>query len=121
MTVMVMHDECNCAALKMRVRDRQAAARGAPNKHGAYEECKSCSHSAPLRHCNDARSCTARRKASFSEPRRIRILTSTTAVSPGASAICGSTCWHVSSGLLQTLPVVRVTLATTQALSDDTV
>jgi len=44
MTVIVMHDECNGWALKMRVRDWQAAARGQVNKREAYDERKSCSH-----------------------------------------------------------------------------
>ncbi len=44
MTVIVMHDECNGWALKMRVRDWQAAARGQVNKREAHDERKSCSH-----------------------------------------------------------------------------
>ncbi len=44
MTVIVTHDECNGGALKMRVRDWQAAARGQVNKREAYDERKSCSH-----------------------------------------------------------------------------
>src|SRR5207302_8542944 len=44
MTVIVMHDECNGWALKMRVRDWKAAARGQVNKREAYDARKSCSH-----------------------------------------------------------------------------
>ena len=43
---------------------------------------------------------------------KIRIFTSNIACCPSATEVCGSTCWHVSSGLRQTLPVVRMKLAT---------
>src|SRR4029434_7494478 len=57
----------------------------------------------------------------LSEPRRTKILTSKVASCPGGSEVCGSTCWQVSSGLLHTLPVSRVKLATTHVPSVDNV
>src|SRR5262249_48288208 len=55
------------------------------------------------------------------EPRKIRIFTSVTTRCPGAREACGSTCWQVSSGLLQTFPVLRVKLATTHLRSFESV
>ncbi len=43
---------------------------------------------------------------------KIRIFASNIARCPSATEVCRSTCWLVSSGLLQTLPVVRMKLAT---------
>src|SRR5882724_4647075 len=59
--------------------------------------------------------------ASSSDPRNTSIFTSRIADPPGANVACGSTCWHVSSGLLHTLPVVRVKLATTHLPSVESV
>jgi hypothetical protein len=55
------------------------------------------------------------------EPGKTRILVSIAALAPGAKGICGSTCWQVSSGLLHTLSVVLVKLATTHLPSVETV
>src|SRR5262245_5311172 len=70
---------------------------------------------------NNSRCRIARCRASSSELCRMRIFTSNEARCPAERDVWGSTCWHVSSGLLQTLPVVRAKLATTQTLSLDSV
>ncbi len=55
------------------------------------------------------------------EPRKIKIFTCNIACWPGASEVSGSTCWHVSCGLLHTLPALRVNLPTTHLRSVESV
>lgn len=50
------------------------------------------------------------RNASSSEPLKIRIFTSYTARESCGRRLSGSTCWHVSSGLLHTFPGSRASL-----------
>ncbi len=56
-----------------------------------------------------------------SVPLKIKIFTSITALPPAGNGFAGSTCWHVSSGLLHTFPVVFVKLAATHLRSVETV
>ena len=55
------------------------------------------------------------------DPWKIGIFTSNIAYCPSANEVCESTRWHVSSGLLQTLPVARMKLATIHLRSVESV
>jgi hypothetical protein len=70
---------------------------------------------------NELRCASTFRNTSSRVPFKIRIFTSVAAVCPAATEVTGSTCWQVSSGLLHTLPVVRVKLATTHFRSAENV
>ena len=59
-----------------------------------------------------ARACIGQEPQGPGDPWRIKLFTSNIACCPGATEVCGSTCWLVISGLRQTLPVVGMKLAT---------
>src|SRR4030095_8561807 len=74
-----------------------------------------------VRHCKLLRCASTLRSASSSEPLKMRIFTSYAACPLCGSGTSGSTCWQVSSGLLQTFPGSRAKLAATQVRSSDRV